>query len=185
MYFFRIEDLNLKNQINKVNLVERRQQSINRKKRTDFFKVPNLVMTSLCWAVANTRKKLPDSFLRAGRLHPVVHLRLPNESDREDLFQKFLRDTRWEEGIDFKKLVYITDGFSGAEIAEICHSAVIKFGMLMEKKVRKNLSIASNTLLKPLDSSSLYFHRSPFLHFLLSFLYCMPQFQYRVSNVFY
>lgn len=56
---------------------------------------------------------------------------LPTEKGREELFKINLRGIALSEDIDWKKLITITDGYSGADISNVCRDAAM---MPMRKK---------------------------------------------------
>lgn len=71
-------------------------------------------------ATANDTGTLPSEFWRRGRFDEIFFVGLPNEKDRENIFDihinKRKKNTRWRGKIDIKKLAEETLGFSGADI---------------------------------------------------------------------
>ena len=54
-----------------------------------------------------------------------VDIPLPTEKGREELFKINLRHIPLREEIDWAKLVEITDGYSGADISNVCRDAAM------------------------------------------------------------
>lgn len=57
---------------------------------------------------------------------------LPTEKGREELFKINLKHIELDADIDWKKLVEITDGYSGADISNVCRDAAM---MPMRRKL--------------------------------------------------
>lgn len=58
---------------------------------------------------------------------------MPTEKGREELFKINLKHIKLEENIDWEKLVEITDGYSGADISNVCRDAAM---MPMRKRLQ-------------------------------------------------
>lgn len=65
-----------------------------------------------------------DEALRR-RLEKRIIIPLPSEEGRKQLFEINLRDITMDDNIDWDKLVKATEGFSGADIANICREAAL------------------------------------------------------------
>ncbi|KAL0227619.1 hypothetical protein RCL1_003763 [Eukaryota sp. TZLM3-RCL] len=63
-----------------------------------------------------------DEALRR-RLEKRVYIPLPDESGRRQLLQNCLKDQNMAPDVDFERLVSLTDGYSGADITNICRDA--------------------------------------------------------------
>jgi SpoVK/Ycf46/Vps4 family AAA+-type ATPase len=50
---------------------------------------------------------------------------LPTGTGRRDLFKINLKTVEVEDSVDWDKLVEITDGYSGADIANVCRDAAM------------------------------------------------------------
>lgn len=64
--------------------------------------------------------------------HDYVDIPLPTEKGRRELFKINLRGIELEEGIDWEHLVKMTDGYSGADISNVCREAAM---MPMRRKL--------------------------------------------------
>lgn len=78
--------------------------------------------------VASTNRKdaIDAAMLRPGRLDRLVEVELPNESDRSEIFsihamraEHLAGRVLFEDSVDYSELALQTEGFSGADIAEI------------------------------------------------------------------
>lgn len=75
---------------------------------------------------ATNRVDLIDSaLLRPGRFDRIIEVPLPDTKGRENIFKIHTRKKPLAEGIDFAKLVQLTNGFSGAEIEGACNRAAM------------------------------------------------------------
>ncbi len=77
-------------------------------------------------ATANDITKLPPELLRKGRFDEIFHVRLPDEAEREKIFEIHLRKRRPKDlsRIDLSLLAESTRGFSGADIESAVKEAV-------------------------------------------------------------
>jgi len=71
-----------------------------------------------------------DEALRR-RFEKRVYIPLPNIRGREELFKINLKNVQTE-NLDYQKLIKLTDGYSGADIANVCREAAL---MPMRKKL--------------------------------------------------
>jgi katanin p60 ATPase-containing subunit A1 len=62
-----------------------------------------------------------------------VDIPLPTEKGREELFKINLKGLPLDNDIDWKKLVDITEGYSGADISNVCRDAAM---MPMRRKLQ-------------------------------------------------
>ena len=67
------------------------------------------------------------------RLEKRIYIPLPTELGREELFKINLKGLDCEDGIDWKELIRVTDGYSGADISSVCREAAM---MPMRKKLQ-------------------------------------------------
>jgi transitional endoplasmic reticulum ATPase len=66
---------------------------------------------------------LDPAVIRPGRLDQLIYIPLPDLKSRMAIFQAQLRKAPVDPNIDLEVLARSTNGFSGADIAEICTSA--------------------------------------------------------------
>ncbi|KAA6418997.1 MAG: transitional endoplasmic reticulum ATPase [Trebouxia sp. A1-2] len=73
---------------------------------------------------ATNRPDIIDSaLLRPGRLDQLIYIPLPDEGSRTQIFKAVLRKSPVADDVDTALLVKYTNGFSGADITEICQRA--------------------------------------------------------------
>ncbi len=77
-------------------------------------------------ATANDITHLPPELLRKGRFDEIFYVGLPNDAEREKIFQIHIRKRRPQDlkNIEIKDLVSKTGGFSGADIEGVVKDAV-------------------------------------------------------------
>ena len=66
---------------------------------------------------------LDDALLRPGRLDQLIYIPLPDQASRYAIFKANLRKTPLAADVDLNFVAQITDGFSGADITELCGRA--------------------------------------------------------------
>ena len=76
-------------------------------------------------AATNRADILDRALLRAGRFDRQIHVELPDNKERLDIFKVHLRPIKLEEGFDIEFLAKQTPGFSGADIANVCNEAAL------------------------------------------------------------
>ena len=84
-------------------------------------------------AATNRPWDLDDGLRR--RFEKRVYISLPNKKGREELFKINLNNVKVNENIDFEKLIIATEGYSGADIANVCREAAL---MPMRRKLLNN-----------------------------------------------
>lgn len=67
--------------------------------------------------------RLDPALIRPGRLTTLLYVGLPDFEARAEILQLQLRPVDVEPSIDINELADITDGYSGAEIVDLCQSA--------------------------------------------------------------
>lgn len=86
----------------------------------------------MCWLCACHCKTpasphRPDiidpALLRPGRLDQLIYIPLPDDGSRRQIFKAVLRKSPVAPDVDLDLLVKYTQGFSGADITEICQRA--------------------------------------------------------------
>lgn len=66
---------------------------------------------------------IDSALLRPGRLDQLIYIPLPDEGSRTQIFKAVLRKSPVADDVDTTLLVKYTNGFSGADITEICQRA--------------------------------------------------------------
>merc|ERR1712080_108663 len=73
---------------------------------------------------ATNRPDIIDSaILRPGRLDQLLYIPLPDEGSRMSILKASLRKSPVAQDVDLKYLAHVTNGFSGADLTEICQRA--------------------------------------------------------------
>ncbi|GKV01264.1 hypothetical protein SLEP1_g13829 [Rubroshorea leprosula] len=73
---------------------------------------------------ATNRPDIIDpALLRPGRLDQLIYIPLPDEESRYQIFKSCLRKSPVAKDVDLRALARYTQGFSGADITEICQRA--------------------------------------------------------------
>lgn len=73
-----------------------------------------------------------DEALRR-RLEKRIYIPLPTEKGRRELLRIYLKNVKLDESIDFEFIVKKTEGFSGADITNVCREAAY---MPMRRKLK-------------------------------------------------
>jgi len=95
---------------------------------------------------ATNRPDIIDSaLLRPGRLDQLIYIPLPDEASRFQIFKACLRKSPVAKDVEIATLAQYTQGFSGADITEICQRACkyairehIEMDIEREKKRKEN-----------------------------------------------
>lgn len=66
---------------------------------------------------------LDPAILRPGRLDQKIYIPMPDKASRESIFKSCLRKTPIAPDVSFSSLADNTDGYSGADLAEVCKRA--------------------------------------------------------------
>ncbi|OIT36108.1 PREDICTED: cell division cycle protein 48 homolog [Nicotiana attenuata] len=66
---------------------------------------------------------LDPALLRPGRLDQLIYIPLPDEESRHQIFRACLRKSPVSSKVDLRHLAKLTEGYSGADITEICQRA--------------------------------------------------------------
>lgn len=66
------------------------------------------------------------------RLEKRIYIPLPTAVGRKQLFEINLKGIELADDLDFEKLIQITDGYSGADLANVCRDAAM---MPLRKKI--------------------------------------------------
>ena len=71
----------------------------------------------------NRPEILDEAIIRPGRLDQLIYIPLPDQPSRFGILKASLRKTPIARDVDLNFIAQITDGFSGADITEICQKA--------------------------------------------------------------
>ncbi|MEM3855611.1 MAG: AAA family ATPase, partial [Candidatus Micrarchaeaceae archaeon] len=63
---------------------------------------------------------LDTALIRAGRFDKIIYIKPPEKEERAKIFELNLKNAPYEKNIDFEKLGEMTQGFTGADIANVC-----------------------------------------------------------------
>ena len=74
----------------------------------------------------NRPELIDEALLRPGRFDYQVCVPLSDEEDREEIFKIHFKKEMIGKDVKIKELIKKTEGFSGAEIAEVCRLAGLK-----------------------------------------------------------
>lgn len=83
----------------------------------------------------NRADVLDKALLRPGRFDRKITVKLPYQSDREEILKIHARDKKIEKDIDFKAVAAQTVGFSGADLYNIMNEAAILSARHNEKTI--------------------------------------------------
>ena len=92
-------------------------------------------------AATNRPQDLDDALRR--RLEKRVYIPLPDTEGRQQLFTINLKDIPLSEDLDFAKLVEMTEGYSGADISNVCREAAM---MPLRKKLLQGGGICADRI---------------------------------------
>ena len=76
-------------------------------------------------AATNRADMLDKALLRPGRFDRQIYVDLPELTDRVEIFQVHLRNLKVDASLDIEQLARQTQGFSGADIANVCNEAAL------------------------------------------------------------
>ncbi|MCM1377033.1 MAG: ATP-dependent zinc metalloprotease FtsH [Clostridium sp.] len=76
-------------------------------------------------AATNRADMLDKALLRPGRFDRQIYVDLPELTDRVEIFQVHLRNIKVSNNLDVEQLARQTQGFSGADIANVCNEAAL------------------------------------------------------------
>ena len=74
-------------------------------------------------AATNRPEILDPAIIRPGRLNEMIYISLPDIIAREEILKIGCRGMQLSEDVDLKSLSHQTEGYSGAEIIQICSAA--------------------------------------------------------------
>lgn len=104
---------------------------------------------------------LDPALLRPGRFDRMIEFPIPTEEAREAIFKIHTRKLAVEDGVNFKKLVSLTEGATGADIKAICTEAGMfairkDANIIIEEDFVEATSKVLNKIKDNLQSSGLY-----------------------------
>ena len=76
-------------------------------------------------AATNRADMLDKALLRPGRFDRQIYVDLPELTDRIEIFQVHMRNLKVDKNLDLEQLARQTQGFSGADIANVCNEAAL------------------------------------------------------------
>lgn len=76
-------------------------------------------------AATNRADMLDKALLRPGRFDRQIYVDLPELTDRMEIFNVHMRNIKANSSIDVEQLARQTQGFSGADIANVCNEAAL------------------------------------------------------------
>lgn len=79
----------------------------------------------ICLAATNRADMLDKALLRPGRFDRQIYVDLPELTDRVEIFNVHLRNIKVNAKLDVEQLARQTQGFSGADIANVCNEAAL------------------------------------------------------------
>ena len=71
----------------------------------------------------NMPHMLDPALLRPGRFDKLIYMPLPDLNGRKEILKIYLKKMRLSSDVDINRLAYLTDGFSGADIANLTREA--------------------------------------------------------------
>uniref|UniRef100_A0A3B0MTU6 Cell divison cycle CDC48 homologue, putative or transitional endoplasmic reticulum ATPase, putative n=1 Tax=Theileria annulata TaxID=5874 RepID=A0A3B0MTU6_THEAN len=74
-------------------------------------------------AATNRPDIIDPAILRPGRLGKLIYIPLPDLKSRENIFKASLKNSPLSPDVNISKMAQQLEGYSGADIAEICHRA--------------------------------------------------------------
>merc|ERR1712224_1137788 len=74
-------------------------------------------------AATNRPELLDDALLRPGRLDQLIYIPLPDRPARQSVLESTLKKSPIAPNVSMSFLAELTDGFSGADLAELCQRA--------------------------------------------------------------
>lgn len=87
-------------------------------------------------AATNRPQDLDEAIRR--RLEKRIYIPLPTANGREQLFKINLRGIRVADDVNWEELIRITDGYSGADLANVCRDAAM---MPLRRKLSQGIDI--------------------------------------------
>ena len=86
-------------------------------------------------AATNRADMLDKALLRPGRFDRQIYVDLPELTDRVEIFHVHMRNLKIADDLDVEQLARQTQGFSGADIANVCNEAALIAARNNKKKI--------------------------------------------------
>jgi transitional endoplasmic reticulum ATPase len=105
-------------------------------------------------ATAVSSDDVPPALRATGRFGQELTLRLPEETDREEIFRKYLSRERIRYSGELESLVREGEGLSCGDLEEICRRAILSAAkLLLEKEAAApdGVELTENDLLRSID----------------------------------
>jgi transitional endoplasmic reticulum ATPase len=99
----------------------------------------------LVLGATNRSDILDPAVLRPGRFDELVEIPMPDEEDRREIFEIHLRNKPVAPRVSPASLASKTEGFSGADIAGVCHKAALR---ALRRAVEQEAGIAGGKTIK-------------------------------------
>ena len=111
-------------------------------------RISKLDLPVLVIGATNLKELIDDSFLRPGRFTLKIEFPYPEKKERSEIFKIHLKRRPLAIDIDYEKLANLTQGYSGADIMEICNRAAnYLFNLIVDhNKSPENLKITMEIL---------------------------------------
>jgi len=107
-------------------------------------------------AATNRADMLDKALLRPGRFDRQINVDLPELSDRVEIFNVHLRNLKVSARLDVERLAKQTQGFSGADIANVCNEAALHAARYGKTEVEwDDFMAAIDRIVAGLEKSSL------------------------------
>mmetsp|Transcript_2390 Transcript_2390/g.6785 ORF Transcript_2390/g.6785 Transcript_2390/m.6785 type:complete len:813 (-) Transcript_2390:537-2975(-) len=103
---------------------------------------------------ATNRPDIIDpAVLRPGRLDQLIYIPLPDEGSRTNILKAVLRKSPLAPDVDLNYLAKVTQGFSGADLTEICQrSAKLAIRESIEKEIEREKALAAAGETAPMEA---------------------------------
>lgn len=97
---------------------------------------------------------IDSAILRPGRLDQLIYIPLPDEKSREAILNANLRKSPLAKDVDLTFIAKVTQGFSGADLTEICQRACkLAIRHAIEADIRRERERAENQGASAMDVS--------------------------------
>lgn len=122
-------------------------------------------------AATNRADILDKALMRAGRFDRLIHVDLPELSERKEIFEVHLKPLKLGDDVDSEFLAKQTPGFSGADIANVCNEAALVAARKNKNKIEKQDFLDAvdriigglekkNKLIKPKEKRRIAYHEA-------------------------
>lgn len=88
---------------------------------------------------------IDSAILRPGRLDQLIYIPLPDDKSREAILKANLRKSPLAKEVDLNFIAKVTQGFSGADLTEICQRACkLAIRQCIESEIRRERERTEN-----------------------------------------